>query len=224
MYGRVMSLNDEAMPDWFRLASGLGPDRVREHLAALEAGSLLPWRPSACSRAPSSRASTTRPPPARAEEEFLRVHRRRELPTEIAEAAAARGRPGVPARPARRGARDRLELGGTAADRGRRRQARRRAVTGLELPRDELAGRVLQVGRRRFVRFSGKVAGTGLTRGPRSCYGAGGRSAGTCLCARISTQLHPPDPPSSRARGVEVPRSRGRAAEGRRFDPNRLEC
>jgi len=25
MYGRVMSLNDEAMPDWFRLASGLDP-------------------------------------------------------------------------------------------------------------------------------------------------------------------------------------------------------
>ena len=28
MYGRVMSLNDEAMPDWFRLASGLPPARA----------------------------------------------------------------------------------------------------------------------------------------------------------------------------------------------------
>ena len=42
MYGRVMSLSDEAMPDWFRLASGLEPARGPRLLDGLEAGELAP--------------------------------------------------------------------------------------------------------------------------------------------------------------------------------------
>ncbi len=106
MYGRVMSLSDEAMPDWFRLASGLAPARVARAARGARARRRSPRsRPSACSRAPSSSASTTSAAGAAAEEEFLRVHRRRELPTEIAEAPLPAGRPRVPARSARRGAR-----------------------------------------------------------------------------------------------------------------------
>jgi hypothetical protein len=36
-------------------------------------------------------------------------------------------------------------------------------IAGLELPRAELEGRVLQVGRRRFVRFVQPSDGSGLT-------------------------------------------------------------
>ena len=42
MYGRVMSLSDQAMPDWFRLASGLDRSRVAETLDGLSTGELAP--------------------------------------------------------------------------------------------------------------------------------------------------------------------------------------
>ena len=43
MYGRVMSLSDQAMPDWFRLASGLDPvARGRRRSTAWRAGALAP--------------------------------------------------------------------------------------------------------------------------------------------------------------------------------------
>ena len=42
MYGRVMSLSDQAMPDWLRLASGLDRSRVAETLDGLSTGELAP--------------------------------------------------------------------------------------------------------------------------------------------------------------------------------------
>ena len=81
------------------------------------------------------------------------MHRRRELPTEIAEAALPAHDPvslpgllvsalGIASNSEAR----RLIEGGGVRLEGE-------AVSGLELPRAALEGRVMQVGRRRFVRF-----------------------------------------------------------------------
>jgi tyrosyl-tRNA synthetase len=153
MYGRVMSLNDEAMPDWFRLASGLPADRTAELLAELAAGALAPVEAKRLlARTVVGRFHDEAAGHA-AEEEFLRVHRRRELPTEIAEAALPADDPvylpgllvsalGIASNSEAR----RLIEGGGVRLEGE-------AVSGLELPRAALEGRVMQVGRRRFVRF-----------------------------------------------------------------------
>ena len=91
--------------------------------------------------------------------------------------------------------------------------------------RAELAGRVMQVGRRRFVRFSGvRIAGTGLTRGPRvAMVPEAGQPALVYApeSAPNSTRL---DRLCEGPRRRRCPGRRGRAAEGRRFVPNRLEC
>ncbi len=153
MYGRVMSLSDEAMPDWFRLASGLEPAQARAQLASLETGGLAPVEAKRLlARSVVARFHDAAAAEA-AEEEFLRVHRRRELPTEIAEAQLPPGDPvylpgllvaalGVSSNSEAR----RLIEGGGVRLEGE-------PVAALELPRSELAGRVMQVGRRRFVRL-----------------------------------------------------------------------
>jgi tyrosyl-tRNA synthetase len=153
MYGRVMSLNDEAMPDWFRLASGLGPAEARAQLSSLEAGGLAPVEAKRLLARTVVARFHDAAAAAAAEEEFLRVHRRRELPTEIAEAALPSDDPvylpgllvaalGIGSNSEAR----RLIEGGGVRLEGE-------PVAALELPRSELAGRVMQVGRRRFVRL-----------------------------------------------------------------------
>jgi tyrosyl-tRNA synthetase len=148
MYGRVMSLPDAAMPEWFRLVSGIPPERAPELLDGLqpvEAKRLLAR--SIVERFHGADAG------AAAEEEFLRVHRRRELPTEIPEAALPEGEPvylpgllvqalGVASSSEAR----RLIAGGGVKIDGE-------ATDALEVPRSALLGRVVQVGRRRFARF-----------------------------------------------------------------------
>jgi tyrosyl-tRNA synthetase len=153
MYGRVMSLNDEAMPDWFRLASGLGPAEARAPLASLEAGELAPVEAKRLlARTVVARFHDAAAAEA-AEDEFLRVHRHRELPTEIPEARLPPGDPvylpgllvaalGISSNSEAR----RLIEGGGVRLEGE-------PVSALELPPGELAGRVMQVGRRRFVRL-----------------------------------------------------------------------
>jgi tyrosyl-tRNA synthetase len=155
MYGRVMSLSDSAMPDWFRLASGLDAARAGEVLGRLERGELPPVE---------AKRELARTVVARfhdeaaghvAEQEFLRVHSRREMPTEIAEVALPDDDivylPGMLVEhlgvASSSEARRLIKGGGVRLD--------GEAVDVLELPRAELAGRVMQVGRRKFVRFSG---------------------------------------------------------------------
>jgi len=153
MYGRVMSLNDEAMPDWFRLASGLDAARAADVLAQLGSGALAPVEGKRLLARTVVARFHDEAAGLAAEEEFLRVHRRRELPTEIAEAELPADDPvylpgllvsalGISSNSEAR----RLIEGGGVRLEGE-------PVRGLELPRDELAGRVMQVGRRRFVRF-----------------------------------------------------------------------
>jgi tyrosyl-tRNA synthetase len=153
MYGRVMSLNDEAMPDWFRLASGLERAQARAHLASLEAGELAPVEAKRLlARTVVGRFHDAAAAEA-AEEEFLRVHRRRELPSEIADAELPPEDPvylpgllvatlGIGSNSEAR----RLIEGGGVRLEGV-------PIASLEVPRSDLAGRVMQVGRRRFVRL-----------------------------------------------------------------------
>jgi tyrosyl-tRNA synthetase len=163
MYGRVMSLSDAAMPDWFRLASGLPPARATALLAELEAGELAPVEAKRLlARTVVGRFHDEAAGRA-AEEEFLRVHRRRELPSEIAEAVLPADDPvylpgllvaalGISSNSEAR----RLIEGGGVRLEGE-------PIARLELPRAELEGRVMQVGRRRFVRFVQSSDGSGLT-------------------------------------------------------------
>ena len=163
MYGRVMSLNDEAMPDWFRLASGLAPARSGELLGQLEGGTLAPVEAKRLLARTVVERFHDHAAGLAAEEEFLRVHRRRELPSEIAEAALPVDDPvylpgllvsalGIGSNSE---ARRLIEGGGVRLD--------GQPVSRLELPRAELEGRVMQVGRRRFVRFVQGKLDTGLT-------------------------------------------------------------
>ena len=155
MYGRVMSLSDQAMPDWLRLASGLDRSRVAETLDGLSTGELAPIEAkrllarTVVARFHDDRAAQE------AEDEFLRVHSRREMPSEIAEVPVPDDDivylPGLLVEhlgvASSSEARRLISGGGVRLD--------GEPVAAFELPRAELAGRVMQVGRRRFVRFSG---------------------------------------------------------------------
>jgi len=155
MYGRVMSLSDQAMPDWLRLASGLDRLRVAETLDGLSTGELAPidakrlLARTVVARFHDDRAAQE------AEDEFLRVHSRREMPSEIAEVPVPDDDivylPGLLVEhlgvASSSEARRLINGGGVRLD--------GEPVAAFELPRADLAGRVMQVGRRRFVRFSG---------------------------------------------------------------------
>ncbi len=155
MYGRVMSLSDQAMPDWFRLASGLDRSLVADTLDGLSSGELAPVEAKRLlARTVVGRFHDDRAAQG-AEDEFLRVHSRREMPSEIAEVPLPDDDivylPGLLVEhlgvASSSEARRLINGGGVRLD--------GEPVVAIELPRAELAGRVMQVGRRRFVRFSG---------------------------------------------------------------------
>ncbi len=153
VYGKTMSVSDAAMPQWFRLASGLAPEDVSRALAALEDGSLSPVE----GKRALALAVTTRLHDADAAEEaarrFDQVHRARAVPDDVAEADLPPGDPvHVPALlvrlldvPSTSEARRLIAGGGVRLD--------GEPVTAVDLPRAALSGRVLQRGRRGFVRL-----------------------------------------------------------------------
>ncbi len=103
MYGRVMSLSDAGDARLVPARERARPvARGRARSTDCRRASSRPSRRSACSRAPSSHASTTIAAAQEAEDEFLRVHSRREMPSEIAEVPAPRRRHRLPAGAARR--------------------------------------------------------------------------------------------------------------------------
>jgi tyrosyl-tRNA synthetase len=153
MYGRVMSLSDAAMPAWFQLASGLPPARSAGLVAGLEGGEISPVEAKRLLARTVVERFHGEASGRAAEDEFLRVHQRRELPSEIAEHQLPADDPvylpgllvaalGIASNSE---ARRLLEGGGVKLEGV--------PVSALELARSELAGRVMQVGRRRFVRL-----------------------------------------------------------------------
>lgn len=153
MYGKTMSIPDDAMPQWYRLASGLPEDDVEARIAALAAGELEPVE----AKRRLAAAITTRFHDAAAAEQaaaaFQARFAERRIPDEVPTATLGpEPTVHVPALlvdylgVGSRGEARRLIAGGAVRLDGE-------PVDALDLPRDALVGRVLQRGRRQFVRL-----------------------------------------------------------------------
>jgi tyrosyl-tRNA synthetase len=141
-FGKVMSIPDSALPQWWRLTLDSEPpdgDPMESKLALAR---------GIVSRYHSPEAADA------AEEHFTRVVRRGEAPEEVPERVLPIGDPvhlpavlaeafGLSTSEARR----LIGQGGVKVD--------GEAVTELDLPRERLAGAVVQAGKRRFVRLNG---------------------------------------------------------------------
>lgn len=159
-YGRVMSIPDELMPEWYGYAAGLSWDVAQEYVAGLASGTTHPGHAKrTLARHIVERLHGTEAAAAAARH-FDTVFRDRAIPDEMPEVAAgeiARNEAG------------RIFLPGLlsthmgAASNG---EARRLIASGgvriggevvkegtLEVEAAELVGRVVQVGRRRFLRI-----------------------------------------------------------------------
>jgi tyrosyl-tRNA synthetase len=158
-FGKVMSIPDHLMATWFRLCTDLELRELRRIEQALTDGSQHPGEMKRDLAGQIVRLYHGEEAARAAEERFDRVHREHEIPEEVPEVQ-------IPADALRDGTvwLPRLLVAtGLAASNG---DARRLVEQGgvrldgevisdpdTELAPSELAGRVLQVGRRRFVRF-----------------------------------------------------------------------
>jgi tyrosyl-tRNA synthetase len=158
-FGRVMSLPDEAMPTWFRLCTDFEPGEVDAIDRQLADGSLRPDIAKRRLAREIVRLYHGEEAAVAAEARFDQIHRRHEVPDDVEEMA-------LPDDTIRDGSiwlPRLLTTTGLAASNG---EARRLIEQGgvrvdgepvgdpdAELPAESLAGKVLQVGRRRFVRF-----------------------------------------------------------------------
>ncbi|MGH2661764.1 MAG: tyrosine--tRNA ligase [Actinomycetota bacterium] len=158
-FGKTMSIPDDLIVTWFRLCTGLPVEDVDEVERGLADGSLRPdlakrrLAGEIVTRYHGEEAART------AEERFDRVHREREIPDDVPDVA-------IPAEAIRDGtvwlprllastglassnaeARRLIEQGGVRLD------GEPLTDPDQELPAEQLAGRVLQVGRRRFARL-----------------------------------------------------------------------
>jgi tyrosyl-tRNA synthetase len=142
MFGRLMSIPDELMPEYFRLLLSAEPPPLEPNLAKRELARRIVERYHGAEA------------PGTAEEHFDRLHVRHELPEEIEEARVAANDPlHLPALLAeqfglsRSEARRLIEQGGVRVD------GRVVAAGELDLPLDRLDGAVVQVGKRRHKRM-----------------------------------------------------------------------
>lgn len=154
-FGKTMSIPDELLEQWFELATEVELDEVARITAGLADGSL---HPNATKRRLAREIVTLyhgAEAAQGAETHFDTVHKHHEIPADVASHHL--------------GAEDPVSLAalirdaGLAASGG---EARRliaqgavrldgEVVSALEVPRTRLAGQVLQVGKRRFVRLTG---------------------------------------------------------------------
>lgn len=153
MFGKTMSIPDDLMPQWFELATEVERTEVDGILSALAAGSLHPG--SVKRRLAREIVDLYHGPGSgrAAEQAFDRVFKEHRAPVEVPEAVLGTGDPVyLPAA---------LTTAGLVVSNGEgRRMIEQGAVkvdgeraTGFELPRAALLGAIVQVGKRRFVRF-----------------------------------------------------------------------
>lgn len=152
MFGKTMSIPDDVMPEWFRLAADFDPDEVERIEAGLASGDLHPGE----TKRRLARAVTAlywgEEAAAQAEAMFDQVFRHGGLPDEIEEHSLPAG--------------DTIQLSalvrdvsGASGSEARRLLAQGavrldgEVVEDREMARDDLTGRVLKVGKRRFVRL-----------------------------------------------------------------------
>ena len=143
IFGKVMSIPDEAMPTWYELLADEAFDPAAHPVESKRRLARI-----LTARFHSEEAAAV------AEEQFDRVHKQREMPEEIDEAPLPDGDPvhipallrdhfGVSASEARR-----LLAGG-----GVRLDGTPLGADELDVPAERLEGAILQLGKRRFLRF-----------------------------------------------------------------------
>jgi len=153
MFGKTMSIPDDVMPQWFRLAAGVSTDELREITRGLADGSLHPGDTKRqLARAVVGRFHSTEAATA-AEHSFNAVFRDKGLPEDIPSATLSDDH--VVWLP-----RALTEAGVTASNGEARRLIAQGAVkvdgervTVEEIDASLLRERVVQVGKRRFIRF-----------------------------------------------------------------------
>src|SRR5207249_3183579 len=140
-FGKVMSIPDQALPQWWRLCLGTEPPagEPMEAKLALARGIVARWHGADAARL--------------AEEHFTRVVREGQAPDEVPEAVLPGGDPVyLPALLV-----EHLDFGSNSEVRRLIGQGAVRVdgeiVHELELPRERLANAVIQAGKRQFVRF-----------------------------------------------------------------------
>jgi tyrosyl-tRNA synthetase len=154
MFGKTMSIPDEAMTQWFQLAADLDPEEVETIEAGLAAGDLHPGE----TKRRLARAVTAlywgESEAVAAEQAFDQVFKLRGIPDEIETFSLSEEDPvTVPGL-----IRDAFDLSGSEARRLLTQGAVKvdgEVLEAQEAARATLAGRVLQVGKRRFVRLVG---------------------------------------------------------------------
>jgi tyrosyl-tRNA synthetase len=159
-FGKTMRIPDKLIATWFRLCTGLAPEELDSIERGLADGSLHPGEQKRrLAREITARYQGLEAARA-AEERFDVVHREHEVPGDVPEApippeAVQDGRVWLPRLLAATGlassnadARRLIEGGGVRID------GEPVTDTDAEFPRGDLAGRVVQVGRRRFLRLT----------------------------------------------------------------------
>jgi tyrosyl-tRNA synthetase len=154
MYGKVMSIPDDLMEQWFRLATELPVAQVDGLISGWQEGSVHPRDAKRLLARSITELYWGAKAAVEAEQAFDRVFVRHEAPEQIDEYPLPAGDPiHLPSLLREAGlvkssseARRLLRQGAVALDGVR--------VEAENLPRNMLAGAVVQIGRRRFVRFS----------------------------------------------------------------------
>jgi tyrosyl-tRNA synthetase len=156
-FGKIMSIPDEQVVPWLRLCTGLPPAEIDAIAGGLDEGSLRPdvakrrLAGEIVARYHGSEAA------ASSEERFDRIHKRHELPddipdfpipTDLSSVSVARLLADAGLSESRSDARRLISQGGVRID------GEVFSDPHGDLRRDELLGRVLQVGKRRFVRLT----------------------------------------------------------------------
>ncbi len=153
MYGKTMSIPDEAMPAWYRLASGLPEDDVVARIAALAAGEIEAVEAKRGLAFAITARFHSEELAEQAADGFRKQFAEHQIPTDIP--SVVLGSEAVVHVPtllvdhlgvASRGEARRLISGGAVRLDGE-------TVDEIDLPREALVGRVLQRGRRDFVRL-----------------------------------------------------------------------
>ena len=149
IFGKLMSVPDDAMPLYWELLLGEELDEGRHPNEAKR-----DFARRICDRFAGAGSG------AEAEERFNRIHQDRGDPRRRAGPPDRDRRRRPPAGAAARGVRDQRQRGAAAARPGRgpdRRRGRRRRTASTS-PAQELADRVLQVGKRRFARIARRLS------------------------------------------------------------------
>jgi tyrosyl-tRNA synthetase len=157
MFGKIMSLVDEAMKDYYRLATDLSLSQVEQIEEGLDSGRLHPAEAKRRLAKEIVRMYHGEGKAEAAQERFDLVHREREIPEDVPEFAVEPslidgGNVWLPRLLVAAGlassnsdGRRKIEQGGVQLD--------GEPVSSEEASASELGGRVLQVGRRHFVRL-----------------------------------------------------------------------